>query len=124
MGHEYNLTINYREDTGVMDQMEFNVLRRAQEITKGTNKLDAFFRDKGIDIRQVIKNPDYYEELIIQYCRSCISQELYRESKERMEDEFHRLCEFHRRNEEHLVEKFCHMTKVMIETELNKEQAQ
>lgn len=107
-----------------MDQMEFNVLRRAQESTRGSNKLDAFFRDRGIDIRQVRKNPDYYEELIMQYCRFCINQELYKESKERMEDEFNRLCDFHRRNEAYLVEKFCHMTKLMIEAELNKEQAQ
>ena len=49
---------------------------------------------------------------------------VFRESKERMEDEFNRLCEFHRRNEELLVEKFCHITKMMIETELEDKQAQ
>ena len=55
-----------------MDQMGFNVLRRAQESTRVTDRLDTFFSEKGIDIRQVRKNPDYYEELIMQYCRSCI----------------------------------------------------
>ena len=105
-----------------MSQMEFNVLRRAQNSPKATDKLGSFFEERGIDIRQVRKNPDYYEELIMQYSRDCINQELFRESQERMEKEFNRLCEFHRRNEEHLVEKFYHMAKMIIEEELDNEQ--
>ena len=107
-----------------MEQMEFNVLKRAQDLTKSTNSLDNFFYEKGIDIRQVRKNPEYYEELIMQYSRNCISQELFRESKERMEDEFNRLCEFHRRNEESLVEKFYNIAKSIIQEEIEIEQLQ
>jgi len=101
-----------------MDQMGFNVLRRAQDSTKKTQRLDDFFKEQGIDIRQVRRNPDYYEELIMDYSRSCINQELFRESKERMEEEFNKLCEFHRRNEDHLVEKFYIIAKHIIEKEL------
>lgn len=66
-----------------MEQMGFNVLRRAQDYTKGTKSLDLFFYDRGIDINQVRKNPDYYEGLIMQYSRLCISQELFKEPKSR-----------------------------------------
>ncbi|MBP3886328.1 MAG: hypothetical protein J6F30_01550 [Cellulosilyticum sp.] len=103
----------------MIDQMEFNVLKRAQDLTKTTHSLDNFFDEKGIDIRQVRKNPEYYEELIMQYSRDCISQELYRESKERMEYEFNKLCEFHRRNEENLVEKFYNIAKSIIKEEMD-----
>lgn len=108
----------------MINQMEFNVLRRAQNTTKSTNSLDEFFYEKGIDIRQVEKNPEYYEELIMQYSRNCINQELYRESKERMEDEFNRLCEFHRRNEENLVEKFYNITKSIIREKIDSRKLQ
>ncbi len=107
-----------------MEQMEFNVLRRAHDATKLTTSLDDFFYDRGIDIRQVRRNPEYYEELIMQYSRNCISQELYKESKERMEDEFNKLCEFHRRNEENLVEKFYNITRSIIIEEMENKQLQ
>ena len=94
--------------------MEFNVLKRAQDTIKGTNDLDRFFYDKGIDIDRVKENPEYYEELIMQYSRTCINQELFRASRERMEEEFNRLCEFHRRNEDDLVERFYKIAKSEI----------
>ena len=104
-----------------MNQMEFNILRRAQDNTKMGNQLTLFFKDKGIDIKQVKANPEYYEELIKQYSKSCINQGLFEESKERREQEFRRLCEFHRRNEAELVEKFYKFTKDSIQ-EANEEQ--
>ena len=104
-----------------MQQMEFNVLRRAQDYTKKTKGLDLFFYDKGIDINQVRKNPDYYEELIMQYSRLCISQELFKESKERMEEEFNKICDFHRKNEAHLVEQFYNITKGIIRNEFDEQ---
>lgn len=107
-----------------MDQMEFNVLKRAQDSIKATNELKRFFYEKGIDINQVKKNPEYYEELIMQYSRTCINQELFRASKERMEDEFNRLCEFHRRNEDTLVEKFYNIAKSVIGEEVKEDQIQ
>lgn len=97
-----------------MHQMEFNVLKRAQNRIKETNNLDRFFNEKGIDINQVRKNPEYYEGLIMQYSRTCIDQELFEVSKEHMEEEFNRLCEFHRRNEENLVNKFFMVAKNFI----------
>lgn len=108
----------------MIDQMEFNVLRRAQAATKSTNSLDNFFGEQGIDIRQVRKHPEYYEELLMQYSRDCISQELYKESREQMKDEFNRLCEFHRRNEENLIEKFYSIAKSIIREEIGSEQLQ
>ena len=97
-----------------MEQMEFNILRRAQDYTKKTKSLDLFFYDRGIDINQVRKNPDYYEELIMQYSRLCISQELFKESKERMEEEFNK-------NEAHLVEQFYNITKGIIRNEFDEQ---
>lgn len=104
-----------------MEQMEFNILRRAQDYTKGTRSLDLFFYDRGIDINQVRKNPDYYGELIMQYSRLCISQQLFRESKERMEEEFKKICDFHRKNESYLVEQFYDMAKLIIKGEIEDE---
>ena len=94
-----------------MDQMGFNILKRAQTNTKINNRLGAFFEQRGIDIQQVERNPKYYEELIMEYSRQCINTELFEESKEHMADEFNRLCEFHRRHEEELVQKFFSMMK-------------
>ena len=51
------------------------------------------------------------------------NEELFNESRERMEEEFQRLCEFHRRNEDDLVEQFYRIAKSMIEADLEKEQA-
>lgn len=106
-----------------MDQMSFNVLKNAQDSTKITNSLDNFFYEKGIDMRQVRRNPEYYQDLIMQYSRSCINRELYIETKKRMEDEFSKLCEFHRRNEDRLVEKFYIIAKTLIKEELEQEEA-
>lgn len=100
-----------------MSQMGFNVLRRAQDNTKKGDKLALFFQERGINLKQVRENPDYYEELIKQYSQACINEGLYEESRAHMEDEFNRLCEFHRRNEAELVEKFYSMTRNIIEEE-------
>ena len=53
----------------------------------------------------------------MEYSGECINQELFQQSKEKMEEEFRRLCEFHRRNEEELVEKFYSIAKDMIQKE-------
>lgn len=100
-----------------MEQMQFNVLRKAHDNTKVHNSLTLFFNKHGIDIAQVKRDPEYYEELIMEYSRECINKELFEQSKEKMEEEFSRLCEFHRRNEEQLVEKFYSIVKDMIEKE-------
>ncbi len=100
-----------------MEQLQFNVLRKAHDHTKAHNRLKIFFSKHGIDIAQVKRDPEYYEELIMEYSRECINQELFEQSKERMEEEFSRICEFHRRNEEQLVEKFYSILKDMIRKE-------
>lgn len=105
-----------------MEQMEFNVLRRAHDNTKATNRLNLFLSEHGVDLERVKRNPEYYEELIMQYSRVCINQELFEESRERMEEEFSRLCEFHRRNEDELVEKFYSIAKDMICKEYEKDE--
>lgn len=107
-----------------MEPMQFNVLRRAHDNTKINNRLNLFFSEHGIDIAQVKKNPEYYEELIMEYSRECINQQLFEQSKERMEEEFSRLCEFHRRNEEELVEKFYSIAKDIIRKEYEEDEIQ
>ena len=98
--------------------MQFNVLKRAQDNTKVNNKLNLFFKEHGIEIKQVKKNPECYKDLIMKYSRQCINQELFEESKELMEKEFSKLCEFHRRNEEELVQKFYSIANDIIEEEI------
>ena len=107
-----------------MESMQFNVLRKAHDHAKKNNRLDLFFNEYGIDIVQVKRNPEYYEGLIMEYSRKCIDEQLFQQSKERMEEEFSRLCEFHRRNEEELVEKFCSITKDMIRKEYQQDKIQ
>lgn len=104
-----------------MNQMAFNVLRRAQDNTKSKDRLAAFFRQKGISFEEVERDPKYYEDLIMEYSRQCINTELFEESREHMEDEFNRLCEFHRRNEEELVKKFFMMTNEIISSRLKRD---
>lgn len=104
-----------------MEQIKFKILRRAQIITKESDSLDHFFNEHGIDIKQVRKNPDYYEELIMQYSRNCIAQELFRESRERLEEEINRICDFHRKNEDQLVQQFCDMTKSLMRDKYREE---
>lgn len=102
-----------------MEPMQFNVLRRAQDNTKVNNKLNIFFREHGIEVSQVKNNPECYRDLIMKYSKQCINQELFQESKEIMEKEFSRLCEFHRRNEEELVEKFYSIATNIIKEDEN-----
>lgn len=101
--------------------MGFNVLKRAQDHTKLKNGLNLFFKQKGIDLSEVERDPKYYEDLIMEYSRRCINTELFEESKEQMEDKFNRLCEFHRRHEEELVKRFFNITTEIISKQINKE---
>lgn len=100
-----------------MERIRYKILRHAQIITKESDSLDHFFNEHGIDIKQVRKNPDYYEDLIMQYSRNCIAQELFRESRERLEEEINRICDFHRKNEEQLVQQFYDITKALMKEE-------
>ena len=103
-----------------MNQMGFNVLRRAQDDTKSKDGLAMFFSEKGIDLKEVQQNPEYYEDLIMEYSRQCINLELFKQSREHMEHEFNRLCEFHRRNEDELVKQFFQITNDIICNEIKR----
>lgn len=102
-----------------MNQMGFNILKRAQDNMKANDGLHLFLSERGIDILQVKRDPKFYEEILLQYSKECINEGLFQESKAHMEDEFNRLCEFHRRNEPELVNKFFNITKEMILDEKN-----
>ncbi len=97
-----------------MNQMEFNVLKRAEESTRYSKGLEKFLADKGLTMEVVEANPSIYEDVILEYCKGCISTGLYEASREHMQEEFNRLCEFHRRKEHELVERFMDMTTSML----------
>lgn len=97
-----------------MNQMGFNILKRAQDNMKASDGLNLFLNERGINILQVKRNPKYYEGLLLQYSKECINEGLFQESKAHMENEFNRLCDFHRRNEQELVNKFFHITQEII----------
>lgn len=103
-----------------MNQMGYNVLRRAQDSTKITNGLAIFFSQHGVDISQVERDPTYYQDLIMEYSRQCINNQLFEESRSHMEDEFSRLCDFHRKHEDELVKRFFSITNEMIMNEVEK----
>lgn len=97
-----------------MNQIGFNILRRAKDNAKQIDKLSEFLAERGIDLLQVRNNPDRYTNLIKQYSRECINAGLFEESRERLQVEFNRLCEYHSRNEEELANKFYDTAKQII----------
>ncbi len=97
-----------------MNQMEFKILRRAQENAKETDKLKTFLAKQGVNLSQIKKNPDSYQELIKSYSKDCVNLGLFEESRERLEIEFSRLCDYHRKNESILVEQFYNIAKDII----------
>lgn len=97
-----------------MNDMGFNVIKGAKDDTKAKDKLGLFLKQKGISLEDVERDPKYYEDLIMDYSRKCINDELFKQSKEHMEEEFNRLCEFHRRNQEALVKQFFNIVNDFI----------
>lgn len=98
----------------MMNEMGFNILRRAQDNAKEIGKLSEFLLKQGVDLKQVKKHPEEYTNLIKEYSKTCISVGLFEESRERMQREFNKLCEFHVRNEEELTDKFYNIAKQII----------
>lgn len=107
-----------------MNQMGFNVLRRAQDSEKINNSLNVFLKERGVNIEQVTSNPKYYQDLLMEYSKQHISTEIYEETRERMEVEFNRLCDFRRMHEDELVKRFFEMTNERVMNDLRKKKYQ
>lgn len=97
-----------------MEQIGFNILQRAQSNAKEGHKLSAFFSERGIELKEVRLNPERYSDIIKQYSKVCINEGLFEESRERLQVEFNRLCEYHQRNEEELTKEFMGIAKKII----------
>ena len=97
-----------------MNEIGFNILKRAQNSAKATDQLSNFLSQRGIGLNEVKANPDGYTELIKQYSKMCIDQGLFEESRDRLELEFSRLCEYHSRNEKQLTDQFYNTAKQII----------
>lgn len=99
-----------------MNQIGFNVLRRAQDNAKELAKLSAFFNERGVELKEVKLDPDKYSEMIKQYSKACVNESLFEESRERLQLEFNKICEYHQRNEEELTKEFAQIAKEIILT--------
>lgn len=97
-----------------MNQIGFNILRRAHDNTRSTDDLEKFLKNKGLNLVQVRRNPDEYNDVIKEYSRQCINLSLFEESRERLQEEFNKLCEYHTRNERQLTDDFFNITKQLI----------
>lgn len=97
-----------------MNQIGFNILRRAQDNAKEVDKLSAFFNERGVQLKEVRLNPDRYLDMIKQYSKACINEGLFEESREHLQLEFNKLCEYHQRNEEELTREFMGIAKEII----------
>ncbi|PHV69381.1 hypothetical protein CS063_15985 [Sporanaerobium hydrogeniformans] len=97
-----------------MQQIDFNVLRRAQDSAKQIERLTQFINAKGIDMRAFKRDPDNYKELIKQYSTQCIDQGIFEESREILDREFDKLCEYQRFNSENLVNNFYDTAKTIL----------
>lgn len=97
-----------------MNQMGFNILQRAQSNARKIGKLTEFLSEHGVELKAVQNNPDYYSDLIKQYSKACINVGLFEESREHLQMEFNKLCEYHARNEEELTDKFYNMAREII----------
>lgn len=97
-----------------MQQIQYNVLKRAQDAARESEKVYQFLRTRSISIQDFKANPDRYSDLIKEYSKECISKSLYEESRERLEKEFNRLCEYHVQNEAELTNTFYNTAKQII----------
>lgn len=95
-------------------QLGFNILRRAQDNAKEIDKMSAFFTERGVALKEVKLNPERYLEMIRQYSKACINEGLFEESRDRLQLEFNKLCEYHQRNEEELTKEFMGIAKEII----------
>lgn len=97
-----------------MNQMGFKILQRAQSNAREIGKLTEFLSEQGVELKAVQSNPDYYADLIKQYSKKCVNVGLFEESREHLQMEFNKLCEYHARNEEALTNKFYNVAREII----------
>lgn len=97
-----------------MQNIEYNILKRAQSEAKESDKIYNFLRNRSINIQDFKSNPDRYSDIIKEYSKECISKSLYEESRDRLEKEFNRLCEYHTQNEMELTNAFYNTAKQII----------
>ena len=97
-----------------MHHIEYDVLKRAKRTAKESDNLYQFLCSRSVNIQDFKANPDRYTDIIKEYSRQCISNSLYEESKERLEKEFNRLCEYHAQNEVELSNTFYDTAKQII----------
>jgi hypothetical protein len=99
---------------GDMQHIEYNILKRAQNAARESDKINNFLRNKSISIQDFKANPDRYTDIIKEYSKECINVSLFEESRDRLEKEFSRLCEYHTQNEEELTNAFYNTAKQII----------
>lgn len=97
-----------------MQHIEYNILKRAQDAARHSDKIYEFLRNKSINIEDFRANPDRYADVIREYSKQCIDKSLYEESRERLEREFNKLCEYHVQNEMDLTNAFYDTAKQII----------
>ena len=97
-----------------MKQIDFNILKRAQHNARQTDKLLKFLDSNGVDLKSLKSNPEQYDAIIKEFSKSCVNTGLFEESRDRLEREFNKLCEYHRTNEAHLADQFYDMAKSII----------
>jgi hypothetical protein len=97
-----------------MQHIEYNILKRAKNTAKEADKLYRFLSGKAVNIQDFKANPDRYTDIIKEYSKECISESLYNESKDRLEQEFNRLCEYHIQHETDLTNAFYDTAKQII----------
>ncbi|MDF2613835.1 MAG: hypothetical protein K0S71_1621 [Clostridia bacterium] len=97
-----------------MQHIEYNILKRAQNAARESDKVYNFLRSRSINIQDFKENPDRYSDIIKEYSKECIDKSLYEESRERLEKEFNRLCEYHIQNEADLTNAFYNTAKQII----------
>ena len=97
-----------------MQRIEYNVLKRAQNAARESDKVYNFLRSKSINIEDFRLNPDRYANIIKEYSKECIDKSLYEESRERLEREFNKMCEYHTQNEIELTNAFYNTAKQII----------
>ncbi|WP_069998750.1 hypothetical protein [Cellulosilyticum sp. I15G10I2] len=105
-----------------MQHIEYNILKRAKHEAREADKIYNFLQSRSINIQDFKANPDRYSDIIKEYSRECITKSLYEESKERLEREFNRLCEYHTQNEAELTNAFYNTAKqIIVSSEIDSE---
>ena len=97
-----------------MENLDYSILKRAYNNARELERATQFLDTKGIDRSAFKRDPDRYRDIIKQYSIQCINQSIFQESREILDMEFNRLCEYQRFNSQHLVDDFYDKAKDII----------